>query len=586
MPTLKSADRFSRRSLVRAGAGLSAGAAAMLQRHALAQEASPAASPVAAGPVTTSITREEYMAQVAATFPLDEPDVLGGQLIEGVAGDVTTLNPNFAADNFSLILCMNLFNALTRTSVVDGSDAPDLADYWTISADNLTFTFYLNPDATWHDGEPVTAHDVAFTYEKLLDPASLAVKTAEVSQLVKGFRAIDDHVFELVAKQPSPIFVLKATNMVYVMPKHIWEKVPVADWGTAPGSTGQDPAQVVGSGPFRFLEWVPGDHATIVRNETYWIESEIPYLDSYTTRPSAEPAAAVQSLINGELDLLTTDATQYGTVAQMSDTLDIYTWDSLSQLSYWSNLNPERTPCFTDKRVRQAMLYGIDRDLAAETIMNGLAVRADGVQPPLSNAYDAGNVGTIYTYDPDKAAQLLDEAGWIDTDGDGIREKAGVPFAFEYLYYQDDQLVPYFQEEWAKLGLQMTASKIPFDAIIDAIFSGNFDMLQVGWGWTNADGDQGQLYRCDAAVPNGFNMTSYCNADYDRLNDAQLLELDPVKRKALLVEQSLIVNDDLPFTILFFLKLAAAAQPAVRNYRPNGYLAFWSMNKMWLGESA
>jgi peptide/nickel transport system substrate-binding protein len=584
-PIVVPARTLSRRAVLQSAA-ITAGAAAMIERvSAVTAQGTPEASPLASpavGTFTKSITRDEYFLLRAEKFPTVLPTTPGGQIIEGAAGDVSTLNPNLANDNFSLVLCMWIFNALVKTSVVDGSIVPDLADYWETSEDGLTYIFHLNKDAAFHDGTPLTSADVVFTYDALLDESSLGIKTSELRQSIKSYRAIDDHTFELVALEPSPIFLLKTVDMLYIMPKHLWENIPPADWATSPGSTGQDPALVVGSGPFKFSEWAIGDHSSMIRNEAYWLPDEIPYIETFTQRVSPEPSAAAQALISGELDILGLDTSQYGIISPLSADFNVVTWDSMAMLALWPNQDAARTPLFIDTRVRQAMLYAIDRQLVAEQIFFGLAVQADGTQHSLSNAYAPDEVNTIYSYDPEKATALLEEAGWVDADGDGIREKDGVKFSFEYLYYQDDQLVPYFQESWAAVGLELVASKVPFDSLLDSFFSGQFDIVQVSWGWTNPDGDQGTLYRTDAWYPNGNNMMKYSNPEYDALNDAQLVELDTEARRQLLIDQSNILNDDVAQLILLFLKLSAASQLTVRNYFPNGYLSFWGTNKLWI----
>jgi len=577
---------ISRRTMLQATAatGLSAGAASIISRVAAAQ-ATPVASPIAspaAGPVTTSITRDDYLAQVAAAFPLEEPANLGGQLIQITAGDLTSLNPLLAIDENSFTLATMLFNRLTRTSVVDGSTVPNLAEYWETSADSLTFTFYLPQNAVWHDGTALTADDVVFTFDALLQEGSIAGASSTVSSMVKSFRAIDAYTFELVALQPTPTFLLNVASSVWILPKHIWESVPVGEWGTTAAATGTDASKVIGSGPFKFSERVVGDHTSAVRNDAYFVPSEVPYIDTYTQRVAPEAASSAQSLVTGESDLGVLQPEQIDIIESGNPDVVIHTWDSLSELIVWANQDPAHSTLFTDVKVRQALYYGIDRDLIAEQVFQGLAIRADGVQPVLSNASDPDQVNTIYTYDPDKANALLDEAGWIDSDGDGIREKDGVKFSFEYLYYLNDQMVPYMQESYQAIGLELVPTKIPFESLVERVMAGDFDMVQLGFGATNPDGDQGGMFRCDAAPPAGLNLARYCNPEYDALNDAQAVELDPEVRRQLLIDQSNIVNDEAALMFIVFLKLIAASGPRVHNFFPNGYLYCWSFNKIWL----
>ncbi|MGI8486152.1 MAG: ABC transporter substrate-binding protein [Thermomicrobiales bacterium] len=137
-------------------------------------EATPGASPVAGGAVTKSITREEYLAALETTFAFEKPEHTGGQAIYVSTVDMKTLNPAIRADVAALFVIGNIFNSLVTQSPIDGSIVPDLANYWDVSEDGLTYTFYLNKDAKWHDGKPVTADDVVFTYASVMDEQGLS----------------------------------------------------------------------------------------------------------------------------------------------------------------------------------------------------------------------------------------------------------------------------------------------------------------------------------------------------------------------------------------------------------------------------
>ena len=134
------------------------------------------------------------------------------------------------------------------------------------------------------DGEPVTAEDVVFSFDSVLDETSLSVRRSDLLQVVDSYRAVDDHTFEMTAKDTFATTLIKSAKLVAIVPKHIWEPIPFADWGSAPGSTGSDPAQVVGSGPFKFSEWVENDHVSIVRNDDYFVPEMVPTIDTFTLR--------------------------------------------------------------------------------------------------------------------------------------------------------------------------------------------------------------------------------------------------------------------------------------------------------------
>lgn len=584
-------DRFqrgeiSRRAFIRGAvaAGLSAGSAAMLAGSVGAQS-TPAASPVSGGG-TSSISRDEYLAQLRDEFGWEEPGSTGGQVIMINTGDIQTLNPNIASDIASSHIHYQTFSRLCFDSAIDGSQRPDLADSWDVSDDGLVYTFHLNPDARFHDGEPVTAEDVVFSFDSVLDETSLSVRRSDLLQVVDSYRAVDDHTFEMTAKDTFATTLIKSAKLVAIVPKHIWEPIPFADWGSAPGSTGSDPAQVVGSGPFKFSEWVENDHVSIVRNDDYFVPEMVPTIDTFTLRVTPEASSALQTLITGETDIAEVPTPQVETLQEGNPELTITAYDT-TKFSYLGfNMDPERSPLFVDIPVRQAMMHALDRELVAEEILMGYSIRADGTQTPLSSAYDPSQTTTIYDYDPDKARQLLDEAGWVEGD-DGVREKDGERFSFELLFQQGqqsyEQMVTYFQQAWGEIGIEMNPVEQPITTLLDSANARTFQALLLDFVWF-VDGDQGSLFRCDALPPNGFNQVGYCNEEFDRLNDEQLLELDVDRRNQLLIDQSNIANDEVAIGMLFFDQAIVANQPRLHNYRPNGYGLLASLPFVWVEE--
>ena len=169
----------------------------------------------------------------------------------------------------------------------------------------MTYTFRIHPDARFHDGTPVTAADAEFTLDTFLDPTNLTLLRLRVKAVLKEYRAVDDRTFVMVSDGPIASFLYDAALPIVVMPKHLWESIPPSDWPADPGSTGQDPARVVGSGPFRFVEWVQGDHATLARNDDYWDRelSRVPYLDNLVFQVMPDSRTRALALEVGDVDV-------------------------------------------------------------------------------------------------------------------------------------------------------------------------------------------------------------------------------------------------------------------------------------------
>ena len=583
---------ISRRALVRraTAAGLSVGAATLLANQVAANDATPGASPAArttpatgaARPGGRSINREEYNRLIRDTFDLTPPEVTGGQVIYGASADIGTLNPHLADDVLTGIVVGSIFESLVGINPTNGFPAPGLADYWELADDGVTYTFHLDPNATWHDGEPVTADDVVFSFEATLDPDSLGGYQSTVGGVLASYRALDDHTVELVARSPSAVFIENSALAVPIVPRHLWEHIPPSDWGADPGSTGQDPDRVIGSGPFRFVEWVAEDHVTLARNEAYRDPEAIPYIDEFIYRVIPTASIATDALRTGEVDISRVSFSEIDALEEDPD-LNIAAYDSPGWTQLIMNQDPDQTSLFIDIPVRQALMYGLDRHLIADEIFFGYATPANGTQHPLSIAHDESRINTIYTYDPERASALLDDAGWVVGD-DGIRKKDGVRFSFECVYAENvdprRQILTYAQQAWKDIGIEMQPIALPFQSLIDLFDTGEYEMVLNGFSW-GVDGGQGDIFRCDAVPPAGFNTMHYCNPRYDELDAQQMAELDVEKRVDLLIEQSNIVNDEVAAGVLLFHTSVFGSRATLHNFLPNGYDEFWSMPWWW-----
>jgi len=594
-----SRGELSRRSFVRRATalGLSAAAAGSLVRVASAQstpaaspDASPAASPAAySGPTgVLSPSREEYTAALKEHFQFEEAGSQGGQIVHVQTSDIATVNPIISQDLYSSWI-IGLFNdGLVGQSPIDGSYVPGIADSWELGADGKTYTFKLNPNVTWHDGTKFTADDVIFSFDATVAEDSLSVRRADVLSVLDKYEKVDDHTVNFVAKEVMATFPFfdKTVGQVGMVPKHIWESVKFADWGSDAGSTGTDASRVIGTGPFKFVEWVTGDHVTLDKNPDYWDKANTAVnIDQYIYRVIADANSAIQSLRTGESDIADVPFSQGKSLAQSNPELTITDFDTFKFNYYQLNQDPAKSTLFTDPKVRQALHYGLDRDLIAETVYQGYAVRADGTQPILSAAYKPDQINTIYKLDVDKAKQLLAEAGWSDSDGDGIVEKDGVKFSFELDYSEGsatyEQQIPYMQQAWKAIGVEMIPTSMPFPTLLDRNDARTFQAQVLGFSWS-VDPDQGAMFRTNSLPPAGFNSMAYSNAKYDELDAQQLKELDVDKRIDIIVEQTNIVNDDVAAGVVVFRKDIVGTTARVHNFIPNGFGMVWSIPYVWV----
>ena len=593
--------RISRREFGRRAAamGLSAAAiaGALKIAPASAQDATPdatplgtpGATPTGTGEVIRSMTRDEYWTSLKAGYPFEEVGSPGGQVIYGETTDLGTLNPILSDDVYSARISGLIYEFLVQTDVTEangGALVPALADYWEIAADGITYTFKINDNATWTDGTPLTAEDAVFSFDATLAETSLSPRRSAVSLVLDTYRAVDDKTFEMTSLGPISVFIDNTVGLVGIVPKHIWESVPFDEsWGTDGGSTGTDPSRVIGSGPMLFQERVESSYVTLTKNPNYWDPQGAVQIDTFTFQVNPEASSNVQALQTGQVDIADIPFSQADQIKAASPDLNVVDYPTAS-FNYYTCLldDMERSPFFTEIPVRQAMMYALDRDLLAEQVYLGYAERADGTQPTLSIAYAPDRINTVYTYDPDKANQLLDSAGWMLAD-DGVRAKDGVRLSFECLFSEGvatyEQQIPSMQQYWADVGIEMLPTAVPFQTLSDNVDASDFQMAVWGFSW-GFDGGQGDMFRTDALRPNGFNSMHYSNARYDELDAQQQREIDQQKRIDILIEQSNIVNDEQAAGIIVFRSTITGSQNRLHNYIVNGYGYLWSLPFVWV----
>ena len=540
------------------------------------------ATPAAAatdGETIVSQTRDEYMAEITEAMGYTEAATPGGTFIDANTSDIQTVHPFLAEEQASLAVVGLLYDTLVGGDVRTGQPAPTgLADYWEIAPDGVTYTFHLNRDARWHDGVDVTAEDVVFSFDARANPETGSTYTGTFVDSIASWRAVDDDTFEMVAREP--LFTVLYDIVAYIVPKHIWENVPVAEWRNDPGATGADPSRVIGTGPFTFQEWRQGDSITLVRNDDYY--GKVPYLDSYVMRIWPDQTAVINAFLNGEIDATGLEPADVAAV-EGTPGVSVVDFPTRGFFYYEFNLDPTITTLWQDQQVRQALMYALDRESIVNDILLGYAEVAQGTQPVISYAYDPDAITTKYNYDPERAQALLAEAGWTDSDGDGIVDKDGRALSFEFLYFSGsptiDQLVAYIQDAWRAIGVDMTPRSLEFTALIEATTTDpSYEIAFYGFSWDATfiqdamfGGDQYQV---------GFNDMMYCNPEVDALNDQAKRTFDEAERRELLIEAANIVNDEQPVAVLYFDRGLVAYSDRLQNYFPSTWGS--DLTQVWI----
>ncbi len=372
-----------------------------------------------------------------------------------------TLNLALAKDAGSVDVLGYLFEGLTETSWMTDQVEPSLAESWTHSEDGLTWTFSLREDVAWHDGTPFTAHDVDFTFNRIIyneeikPPAAAAFNfrfpdeaTGTWTEARMTVTALDDYTVQCVLPVPFAPFLRSMGTPIY--PRHILERY--VDSGTFNGVWGidTDPVEIIGTGPFTIERYNPGDRVVLRRNPNYWLRDDegrsLPYLDKIVQLIVPDSETRLAKFKAGETDVHGVLGEEFAELEplQAEGNFTIYKRGPGFGSSFLTfNMNPGTNPdtgepyvlpnklkWFQNTQFRRAVAHSVDKDAIIRDVQHGLgSPQWSSISP---SAGDFHNPGVRrYEYDIAEANRILDNLGWMDTDGDGIREDdAGNPIAF------------------------------------------------------------------------------------------------------------------------------------------------------------
>jgi peptide/nickel transport system substrate-binding protein len=591
---------ISRRDLAKkvAALGVSAASVQMFMRGvpASAQDATPGPSPVGS-PQTfepfTSIKRDEWKQTLMNWWaeqdpPYEDPKNQGGQVIMGdlASSFIAPTNMILASDSPTLPVLGLVYETLVGSSPIDGAYVPGLADYWEIAEDGRTYTFHINPNVVWHDGTPMTSADVVFSMDAQSNKDTGSAYTASFVAFVESYEAVDDHTVKVVAKDVFAQPVFHGNSYCPIVAKHIWENVEFKNWASDPGSTGEDLSRVVGTGPYKMTLYdASSSRVEFAPFADYWDQKSV--IDQFVFAGALDETAAIEQLRAGDFDFYENVPAADVESLKQEPNLNVAIYPTYSFTWWGYNLDPAVTPLFQDVKVRQALLYAVDRKTMVDTLLLGFGEVANGTQPTLSPAYAPDRIDTVYNYDPDRAKQLLADAGWTDTDGDGIVDKDGQKMSFQVMYGSGsaatDQVVAAIQDYWKAVGVDGQPNPVDFNKVLVPALTDNFkfDVCLLGFQW-DPTGDQSAMFTTEAHGA-GFNAMKYSNKDVDKLYAEAARELDPQKFVDLIIKATNIINDDLPVAVLWFRSDRTGYNKRMHNFVPNapgGLL--WSIPYVWV----
>jgi len=464
----------------------------------------------------------------------------GDTLVEGSIGDATNLIPMLASDSASHNISGLIINGLVKYDK-DVKLVGDLAESWEVSQGGLQITFKLRRGVTWHDGHPFTARDVLFGFQTITNP-NTPTAYAEDFRQVKKAEALDDYTFQVVYEKPFAPALTSWGNLV-VLPKHLLEGKDIAK-----SELGRKP---VGTGPYRFREWISRDRVILEANPNYF--EGRPYIDRYVTRVIPDLATMFLELKAGGLDLMGLTPIQY-----KRQTGDRFFQQSYHKYRYLANAYTYLgynllDPKFKDKRVRQALSYAIDKEEIIKVVLLGLGVAATGPYKPGLWFYNPDV--KKYPFNPAKALALLKEAGWEDRNGDGILDKDREPFEFTVMTNEGNPVrqrtAVVIQERLKKIGIRMKIRVIEWSAFINEfIDKKDFEATILGWT-TGFEPDQYDIWHSSKTGKKELNFISFKNSEVDELLEKGRRTFDQEERKAIYSRLQEILAEEQPYTFLY-----------------------------------
>lgn len=474
----------------------------------------------------------------------------GGTLIVGIAGDITKVDPHKIVPRLELI-----FSSLLTDSLVDSGKEfetqPGLAVSWDVSADNKEWTFHLRKGVKFHNGREVTAKDIKFNMDRILDPKSKASPRSKF-KMVDAVNVVDPYTVKFILKRPSGAFLPRFYG-------HTASRVGII----APECVNEDGTVThpIGTGPFKFVEWKPNEYIKVRKFKNYWREN-LPYLDEVILKPIPDPTVRLTALRTGAIDIASSLPLEDVLLLMKKPQKGFKFLPGIDSNTPWIGFNINKLP-FDDVRVRRAVAYGIDKYEMQKAIDAGTA---EVVNQPFSRS------SRWYCNVPDidrnvqKAKKLLKEAGYPS-----VKVKLSVPVFADFPMFAE-----IIQAQLAEIGMDVELDISDWPTFIKKGIKGELSFMIAGW---TAIADPDVLYP-DALTPNGvyalFLARSYNNPKMTETLAKAGVIADFNERKRLYAEAIGILMKDLPLIHLLHRKGYYGIRSRVKGFEvhPNALLVF------------
>ena len=482
---------------------------------------------------------------------------LGGEFTEIFGAQLSKLTPVLAEDTYAARINDQICETLASLNPTTLKYEGRLAEAWQYDPDGYWLRVKLRDNITFSDGVEITSEDVRWTFHDYINNPELETEALRsIMTSIDSVKVISDKVFEFTFKNPDA-YNMQTVFAFYILPKHFYSQF-------TPSQINQSTALSMGSGPFKIdnldvdNQWAPGKDVVLVRNEQYW--GPKPALESMRYKVIIEDIGRLTEFRNGNASMIPLTPPQFVNVSREDG------WDDFAYSLKWTNMrsgyafigwqcgprNGKKLTPFHDKRVRQAMTMIINRQQIIDDIYNGIGEVAVGPNNPPSPA--ANPEIKPWPYDMDRAKALLAEAGWVDTDDDGILEnERGDEFVFELTRPAGGQTIErlqkYIVDQCASVGIRCNPKIVDWSLYDQILKNRDFDSLIMGWSATDPESDPKQIWHTDSIQNQGNNFIQW-DAGQDQYIDKIKLTLDTEERMKVFHQFHALIHEEQPYTFL------------------------------------
>lgn len=511
----------------------------------------------------------------------------GGNFNYNMGGEPPTIHPVTSTDAYSRFVKNYVCESLAGVDPNTYEPIPLLAEKWEISKDSKTFTFFLKKDAKFHNGQPVTAEDVKFSFDAIHEPKFQAIHLRPYFEKISSVEVVDPHTIRFTAKEVYFKNFESLAHLLTVIPKSVY-----ADTEKSLKMT----RTAICSGPYKVDKFDRGQSIRLKKNPDWHgfksaDKKGLHNFETITFRFYKESNIALERLKRGDVDYHYNLTDEDYVTKTKGDP-----WGKSVFAMKVENKQPKRysfigwnfkNPLFQDKNVRKALAHLANREEMNKKFRHDLSFVAQTAIDPVSDLYPKDLVPL--QFDPKKGLELLTKAGWKDTDKDGILDKviAGrkTNFEFEITYAVRDPWDKYllmFQEDLKKVGIRLNLNYQEWNSFSKAIENSKFDGIAMAWGGGSVEPDPKQIWHSSSADQGGSNYISYKNKEVDRLIDEARVEMNASKRAKLFQTVYKKIGEDSPYLFMFaqkyiiFAKSNKVSTPADSFVYDIGLDSWWS----------